>query len=80
MQAQYLGKDYSYGFRGNKEKLASSPSKVHVGHHIAAGEVPYLAETNALFVNTPFQYGFSLTRWQQSLHCMLQKKERPWIH
>lgn len=30
-------------------------------------------------MNIPFQYGFALSRWKQSLHCMIQKKPLPYI-
>ena len=30
-----------------------------------------LAEMHATFIELPFKYGFSLTRWQQSVHFML---------
>ena len=77
--AQYTQEVYQKGFNGMKEHTASSPSKVHMGHQKAAAEDDFLAKTNAIFVNTPFQHGFSLSRWENSLHCMLQKKEQPWI-
>ena len=79
MDVQFTVKDYQTLFKKSREYIAVHP-KIHMGHHIAAAEDEYLATTNTIFINTPFQCGFSLTRWQRSIHCMLQKKEQPWIH
>ena len=39
-----------------------------------------LVKLHSTFVSLPFMYGFSLSRWQQSLHVMLQKLSDPYIH
>ena len=31
-------------------------------------------------MQTPFQYGFTLTCWENSIHCMLQKEPLPYLH
>ena len=79
IQAHYTQEVYQAGFKGTKEYIASSAQGLHMGHNKAASEDDFLSKTNAILVDTPFQYGFSLTRWEQLLHCMLQKKEKPWI-
>ena len=56
-----------------KETTASSPSGIHYGHYIEACESPELAAVNTIFMVTPFKTGTPLTRWTNSLHCMIQK-------
>jgi len=56
-----------------KETTASFPSGIHYGHYIAACKSPELAVVNTIFMVTPFKTGTPLTRWTNSLHCMIQK-------
>ena len=58
---------------------ASSPSKTHTGHYIVSCERDNIAMVHLLMMNIPFQYGFPLDWWLHSLHCMLLKKDRPYI-
>ena len=68
--------DYYTLFNGTKESTSSHPP-IHYGHFKAACESETLAQFNLFFMNIPFKYGFPLTWWLRSLHCMLQKKEMP---
>lgn len=59
---------------------SSSPSGLHYGHHKAAILDEELSEIEALAISIPFRHGFSYERWQKSIHCMLRKEEKPYIH
>ena len=72
--------EYKQLFRKTGEMTASSPSKTHMGHYIASCERDSIAMVHLLMMNIPFQYGFPLDRWLHSLHCMLLKKDRPYIN
>ena len=71
--------DYQNAFNNTRESTSSHPP-LHYGHFKAACESPILTEVNLAFMNLPFKYGYPLSRWLHSHHCMLQKKEQPWIH
>ena len=66
-------------FTKTGEMTASSPSKTHMGHYKASCERDNIALVHLSIMQTPFKYGFSLNRWQKYLHCMLLKKELPYI-
>ena len=70
--------EYRSMFNHTKEETASVPP-LHYGHFKAACESDELLHVNLIFMNTPFQYGFALTRWKKSMHCMIQKEELPYI-
>ena len=72
--------DYKQLFTKTSEMTSSSPSKTHMGHYIASCERDNIATVHLLMMNIPFQYGFPLDRWLHSLHCMLLKKDRPYIN
>ena len=59
-------------FSKTKETTASSPSGINYGHYIAACESPELAVVNTILMVTPFKTGTPLTRWTNSLHCMIK--------
>ena len=67
-------------FNATKEQTASSPSGLHYGHYKASCESDQLAQVHLLFMVLPFQVGIPLTRWNNSLHCMIQKKAKPFIN
>ena len=58
---------------------ASSQSKTHMGHYKASCERDNIALVHLSIMLVPFKYEFSLNRWQHSFHCMLLKKELPYI-
>ena len=63
-----------------RESTASSPSGLHYGHYIACCESDALSQVLLTFMTLPFTYGFSLARWETSIHCMLQKESKPFLH
>ena len=71
--------EYKQLYGKTSEMTASSPSKTHMGHYIASCERDSIALVHLTMMNIPFQYGFPLDRWLHSLHCMLLKKNRPYI-
>ena len=60
-------------FKKTRESTASSPSGIHYGHYIAAFENDLLSEVNMIFMVVHFQVGLPLSRWTQSLHCMMKE-------
>jgi hypothetical protein len=46
----------------------------------ASAEDDDIARVHSFLIEKAFRYGFSYPRWQVSWHCMLQKKDRPFIH
>ena len=70
--------EYKSLFSKTKEKTASFPP-IHYGHYKAACESDLLATVNLTFMNLPFKHGFPLSRWERSIHCMIQKKPLPYI-
>ena len=70
--------DYKSIFNKTKEETASHPP-LHYGHFKVAVESDPLLQVNLLFMNLPFMFGIPLSRWLQSLHCMIQKDAEPKI-
>ena len=63
-----------------RESTASSSSGLHYGHYIAGAESDFIITILLTFMQSPFQYGFTLTCWENSIHCMLQKETLPYLH
>lgn len=72
--------DFQAIFRVISEKKSSSPSGLHFGIWKAIAMDDYLSEIHATMLSLPFQYGFTYQRWQKSIHTMLLKEDRPFIH
>ena len=72
--------EFKQYFKKTQESTSSSLSGLHYGHYIACCEDDDLATILLTFMTVPFQYGFSLKRWENSVHCMLQKETKPFIH
>ena len=70
--------EYKTMFNKTREDTASHPP-IHYGHYKAACESAMLVQVNKTFMNLPFSHGVPLTRWMQSLHCMIQKDPLPKI-
>ena len=73
-------KDLQGVFGNTKERTSSSPSGAHMGLWKAALLVDELADMLAAATTLPFLYGFTKQRWKRSLHVMLAKEDRPYIH
>ena len=56
-----------------KEETASSPSNIHMGHYIVCALSPILSEIIVKSINIPFKQGFTMPRWNSSIHHMLEK-------
>ena len=50
-----------------------------MNHYIASCEHDNIANVHRTMMYLPFHYGFTLDRWLHSLHCMLLKKDKPYI-
>ena len=74
------GSDFRNIFQKTKEFTSSSPLGIHIDHYKLATQSKYLSDIHATFMSLPFQYGFSLKRWQKSTHVMLPKMNKPYIH
>ena len=79
MKTEMTVEDSCKIFSKTKESTASSPSGIHYGHYIAACESPELAAVNTIFMVIPFKAGKPLTRWTNSLHCMIQKSKLAYV-
>ena len=75
-----IREDFQSLFKETRERTSSSPSGIHMGHYKAAALDDYLSDVESLALTIPFKYGFSLPRWQQSIHAMLRKETLPYIH
>ena len=71
--------DYILMFKKTKEATSSVPP-IHYGHYKAACDSEVLTYVNRTFMNVPFENGYALTRWKHSLHCMIQKKTKPFVN
>ena len=60
-------------FSKTKKTTAFSPSGTYYGHYIAACESPTLAAINTIFMVASFKADKLLSRWTNSLHCIIQK-------
>ena len=58
-----------------KEKIQSSKSNKHVGTYKAATKNPTNAAIQARLMSIPYESGYSLKRWQESLNVSLLKKQ-----
>ena len=72
--------EYKKLFGKTRESTACGPSGLHMSHRKAAIERDRIAEVHAFFIWAAFTLGFSYHRWQVSWHCMLQKRQKPYIH
>lgn len=62
-------------FEKTKESTSSSPSSINMGHYKIASHNHMLREIISLQMSIPFRNGFTTTRWQQSMHIMLEKEK-----
>lgn len=56
-----------------KEKTSSSESGLHFGHYIAAANSQLISYCHALLAWGALQKGYSPSRWERALSCMLEK-------
>ena len=81
MRSGITSKQFQKLFKKPKERTSSLPSGIHITHYIASEFSEDLSETISLAISLPFIHGFSLKRWQQSTHLMLEKMPgKPLLH
>ena len=71
MQWTYGAEEFRATFSKKSENTACGPSGVTMPYYKIFCEDDELAEFHANFICLPFQYRFSLDRWQQSIQFML---------
>eukprot|EP00957_Ditylum_brightwellii_P119166 9089796-Ditylum_brightwellii.AAC.1 len=55
------------------EKTSLSPSEQHYGHHKAVLENDDIYLVHAQMMSMPYMLGFTLSRWEKAIDCMLEK-------
>ena len=65
--------DFRQGFKALAEDLSLSPSGRHLGHYKAVLQDPDICQMYATMMSLPFEYGFSLHRWERVIQVMLEK-------
>ena len=73
-------KEFQTLFRKTRESTSCGPSGLHMSHWKVIAEDDILSELWAWIIETAFVHGFTYKRWEVSYHCMLQKRDRPYIH
>jgi Reverse transcriptase (RNA-dependent DNA polymerase) len=66
-------KDFQHGFKSIPERISSSPSGRHIGHYKAILTDMELCEIMSTLSSLPFEYGFSLQRWERVIQVVLEK-------
>ncbi len=74
---QYGVDEFIATFRKTRESTSCGPSGLHMSHWKAACERRQIARVHAFFIWSAMQFGFSYQRWEESWHCMIQKKADP---
>jgi len=72
--------DYMLIFSKTPDKTVCGPSGITMSHWKAACYDPDIAAIHAIFMDIPFQYGFSFPQWQRSIHVLLQKLDQPYAN
>ena len=73
-------KEFCNLFKKTWESTSCGPSGLHMSHWKAATERPAIAQMYSFFMWAAFKFGFIYDRWAVSWHCMIQKKDRPYIN
>ena len=61
------------------DNTAPSPSRLHYSHYTSSCDSDDLAQVHLLSTISHFQVGTLLSRWNRSLHCMIEKQRKPSI-
>ena len=69
--------EYKEIFSHTKEATACGPSGLHMSHWKAAEESTTIMKIHSFYIWAAFNFGFSYARWEESWHCMIQKKQFP---
>ena len=70
--------EYRETFKKTKEATSCGPSGLHMSHWKAALQSEMLMEIHSFFIWAAFEFGYTYNRWEQSWHCMLEKKAKPY--
>ena len=77
MEWSYGAEEFCNTFSKKSEQTSCGPSGVTMPYYKFFCEDDQLATFHATLICLPFKYGFSLTRWQQSIQFMLLKIDVP---
>ena len=77
MKWTFEASEFRDTFSKKSETTGCGPSGITMHFYRLFCEDDELAELHAKFIMLPFRYGFTLERWQQSVHFMLQKLAIP---
>ena len=77
MEWTYDANEFRDTFSKKRETTGCGPSGITMHFYRMFCDDDELAEFHAKFIMLPFRYGFTLDRWQQSVHFMLQKLAVP---
>ena len=77
MTWSYGADEFRDTFSKKREDTACGPSGITMQFYRMFCTDDDLSEFHATIIELPFKYGFSLTRWKQSVHFMLMKTDAP---
>jgi hypothetical protein len=77
---EYGIKEFRATFRRTRESTSCGPSGLNMSYWKAVSEDNDIARVHSFLIEKAFRHGFSYSRWQESWHCMLKKKDKPYIH
>ena len=60
-------------WKKGRERISSSMLGIHNGHYVAAAKKIYIGTVTSLLSSIPWEMGFSLERWRNSLKFTLEK-------
>ena len=75
MKTKIIKANYIDIFAKTRESTASSPSGLYYGYYITACESETPIDVNLIFMTIPFHVDKPLSRWTNSLHCIIQKRQ-----
>ena len=80
LEWEYGPTQYRETFSKIRENIATGPSGLTMPVWKAACFDEELAEINAILIELPFKFGFTLERWKHVIHTMIPKSEKPYIN
>jgi hypothetical protein len=67
-------KEFRSTFRKTKESTSCGPSGINMSYWKAVSEDGDIARVHSFLIEKAFRHGFSYPKWQESWHCMLQRR------
>lgn len=80
MEWTFDNEDYKNVFSKVPERTGCGPSGLTMNYWKAACYDDDLCALNAKMIELPLKYGRPLSRWKQSIHCMIGKEKLPYAH